>query len=283
MKKVTPRKQIADAADVISALMREHLGYIADNLIEQVMKRAKNLTPSTRLNAIKDLSPKGQAEYRATMIELMSALSTDAIDLARKEVPKAKKVKLGEYDKLTPTLQKKIKTRTQLLIGKQLGDLMKVIEFAYADNEDTTDSDAQVEQDIRDSAVGWLDGTSVSAGAHITAATVISDARDVFFDDPEVSEEIEAFEFVNGDPVTPICTDLAGTIFDKDDPDRFRYTPPLHWNCKSWIRPILKGNLGNKEITKLKPSSKKLDASIQFDEGSHTFCECRIDRSDPTE
>jgi NAD+--asparagine ADP-ribosyltransferase len=81
-----------------------------------------------------------------------------------------------------------------------------------------------------------------------------------------VKEEIDAFEFVNGDPVSEVCQDLAGTVFDKDDPDLFRYTPPLHWNCKSYIRPILKGNLGNKTIEKLKPSSKKIEETIQFTE-----------------
>lgn len=278
-KKVTASTQMKDGAKDLKTFMRSKLEEIANELISQVMGRARRLIPSERLNAIKDLQPVGIQNYKAELLEALSVLAAEAINQARKEVPVAKKVKLSEFDKLPPALQKKIKTQNELLVGKQIGDLLKVIEFAYAQNEDTTDSDDQVEADLQDSAIGWLDGTSLSAGADITAATVISESRDAFFYDDDVLDEIDAFEFVNGDPVTPICQDLAGTIFAKDDPNRFRYTPPLHWNCKSWIRPILKGELGNRDVEKLKPSNKKLEDSIQFDEGAALFCQCSLDEN----
>jgi hypothetical protein len=37
-------------------------------------------------------------------------------------------------------------------------------------------------------------------------------------------------------------------------------------NCKSYIVPILKGNLGSREIEKLKPSKKSLEQQVQFSE-----------------
>jgi SPP1 gp7 family putative phage head morphogenesis protein len=137
--------------------------------------------------------------------------------------------------------------------------------------EDETDSLEQIQADLNDSAIGWLDGTALETGASLNASTIINSARNAFFFDDQVLEEVEAFEFVNGDPVTEICQDLNGTVFAKDDPAADRYMPPLHWNCKSYIVPILKGNLGNKEIEKLKPSNKRLDAMVQFDE--HQHCE----------
>lgn len=255
-----------EGSKLLRDLMIKNLGDISGKMIDQIMRAYRNTTPSQRLTAVKAVEPSGVNQYKSDLIEAMSALSTDAIDQARKEVPAASKVKLAEFDKLTPTLQKKLKTRTDLLVGKQISDLKSIIQFAYTSNEDTTDSEATLEEDINDSAIGFLNGTSLSAGAEITAATVIADARDAFFFDDDVLEEIDAFEFVNEDPVTPICQDLEGTIFSKDDPDMFRYTPPLHWNCKSWIRPILKGKLGDREVTKLKPSTKKLEDTIQFSE-----------------
>ena len=275
MAKKTPTKQISEAAKIMKKVMRENLGKISENLIDQLMKRARKATPAQRVNASKDLTPRGLREYKAMMLELMAALALDAIDQAHKEVPKIKKIKLAEIDKLPPELRRKIKNRNDLLVGKQIADLLAVIEFAYANNQDTIDSDDIVEDDVRDSAVGWLDGAALTAGADVTASTVINEARDAFFTEPDVEEEIEAYQFVNGDPVTPICKDLAGTVFAKDDPNRFRYTPPLHWNCKSYIRPILKGNLGNKEIQKLKPSSQKIEDSIQFSEETQLFCSCK--------
>lgn len=280
MAKKTPRNQIREGKKLLEELMLSHLSAIADGMISTVMGRARRLTPSQRLNAIKDLKPQGVLAYRAELLDAMAALSYDALEAARTEVPKAKKVQLTEtqFEKLPPALQKKLKSRLDLLVGKQLGDLQKVIEFAYAQNEDTTDSDDQIEADLKDSAVGWLDGTALQSGAEITAATVVADARDAFFFDSDVLEEIAAFEFVNGDPVSDICKDLAGTVFAKDDPDMFRYTPPLHWNCKSYIRPILAGKMGNRTIEKLKPSSKKLEASIQFAE--HTCRGCQSAESE---
>lgn len=230
-KKITPSVQIREGAKELKDLMYSGLEGIANEMISQISSRMKRLIPSERLNAIKDLETPGLMAYKANLLEALSLLAMDAINQARKEVPKAKNVKLTEFDKLPAALQKKLKSRNDLLVGKQIGDLQKVIEFAYISNEDTTDSDALVTQDLHDSAIGWLDGTSLSSGADITAATVISDARDAFFFDFDVLEEIEAFEFVNGDPVTPICQDLAGTIFAKDDAEMFRYTPPLHWNA----------------------------------------------------
>lgn len=38
-------------------------------------------------------------------------------------------------------------------------------------------------------------------------------------------------------------------------------------NCDSYILPILKGNLGNRKITKLQPSKSDLEKYIQFHDG----------------
>lgn len=246
--------------------MQDYLSDISENLIDQVMGSARRLPPSKRLEAIKDLKPRGSQEYRSMLLDAMALVALDAIEAARKEVPKAKKVKLAEIDKLPPKLRDKIRTRMNLLVGAQIGDLQKTIEFAYASSEDSTDSDNQVDQDLRDSALGWLDGTAIELGASISASTVINEARNAFFFDDDVLEEIDAFEFKNGDPVSQICQDLDGTVFSKNDPNAFRYTPPLHWNCKSYISPVLKGNLGNKQIENLKPSNKSLEDEIQFAE-----------------
>lgn len=251
--------------------MANGLASIGDDLINQVRIAMKSLTSSNRLDALHGLSPSGVNQYKADLLDAMALVALDAIDNARKEVPKAKKVKLSiqNVDKLPAKLRDKIKTRNQLLVGKQVGDLQKVIEFAYAQNEDTTDSDSLIIQDMKDSAVGFIEGTAIDAGASLTAANTINDAREAFFFDDEVLQEIDAFEFVNGDPVTPICQDLAGTIFAKDDPNMFRYTPPLHWNCKSYIQPILSGDLGKRKIEELKPSTAKLESQIQFSEYKH--------------
>lgn len=281
-KKPKIHKDIKEAGQALADLMREKLTVIADDMVKQVTNKAKRLTPSQKLQALNGLAPRGVQDYKAAVKSALAVIALDAIAQARKEVPKKKNVRLtevpegeeatlqlDEFDKLPPAIQKKIKTRTDLLVGKQVGDLQKVIEFAYSQAEEETDSDDQILSDLNDSAIGWLDGTALEAGASLNAASVINNARQAFFFDDSVTEEIEAFEFVNGDPVTEICQDLAGTVFSKDDPGADQYQPPLHWNCKSYIVPILLGNLGTRDIEKLQPSTKELEDQIQFHE-THT-------------
>jgi hypothetical protein len=284
-KKINVKKTINEAKKDLKTIMQNHLSVIGESIIDQIGSKMKGLTPSNRLNALNNITPKGVNEYKSIMLDALTVIAIESIEDAKKSIPKAKKVKLAapNIDKLPAKLRDKIITRNQLLVGKQVGDLQAVIEFAYATNEDTTDSDDQVLDDMRDSALGFIDGTAIEAGSGVTASTIINEAREAFFFDDEVLEEVDAFMFVNGDPVSPICQDLAGTIFDKNDPNLFRYTPPLHWNCKSYIEPVLKGDLGNREVEKLKPSKSSLDKYVQFSDNNHkcdhkrmkiTFEEC---------
>jgi hypothetical protein len=274
-KKQKVNKDIKEATKAVSEIMKEYLTVIADDLVNQVMAKYRKLPESQNLNAIAGLNCRGTQEYKDVLKTGFSLIAKESLDKARQEVPAKKNTRLSEnedsiqladFDQLPLKLQKKITTTTNLLIGKQLGDLQKVIEFAYASAEEESDSEEQIMADLNESAIGWLDGTAIEAGAGLQAATIINSARNAFFFDDKVLEEVEAFEFVNGDPVTDICQDLAGTVFAKDDPAADRYFPPLHWNCKSYIQPILVGNMGNKEIEKLKPSRKSLDDQVQFSE-----------------
>lgn len=274
MAKQNVRKQILEAKTAIKELMQENLAVIAENMIDQIIGKAKRLTPSQQLDAIKDIEPRGQAEYKDLLLTALSVISLDAIEKARKEVPAAKKVRLSEFDRLPPALQRKIKSQSNLLVGTQIGDLSKNLFFQYQSSLDSTDDPSLIGSDITDSATEYITGPSIEAGSGVIASQVVNSARNAFFFDDDVLEEIDAFEFVNGDPVTEICKDLNGTVFSKDDPEADRYYPPLHWNCKSYIRPILKGNLGNKEIEKLRPSKSKLEDQIKFAEEGHVHVVC---------
>jgi SPP1 gp7 family putative phage head morphogenesis protein len=285
MPKPKVNKVIREGSSALAQVMRDQLPIIAEGFVSQIMAKAKKLTPSQRLKALSGLEVKGANEYKSLVKTGLSVLALDALEQARKEVPKKKgtrlsenedSIQLGEFERLPPKLQKKITSQAQLLVGKQIGDLQKVIEFAYATAEEETDSLEQIRKDLDDSAIGWIDGTAIESGAALNAATIINSARNAFFFDDAVLEEIDAFQFVNGDPVTEICQDLAGTIFAKDDPAADRYYPPLHWNCKSYIVPILVGNLNGRDVGKLSPSKKSLEDDVQFSEHFDGCCASHI-------
>jgi len=276
-------KAIREASIALEEIFQEELAKIGDKMIAEIMRRAKALSPSQRINAVKELRWPGESDYLRIVKEATAEIALDAIQTARKEVPKAKSIELTEVidsiqlaidakdltvllDKLPSDIRKRLVKQADLLVGTQLADLEKSIQFQYSDSIDTTEDLNVVRNDVQIAALEFIQGSSVRGGAGKVAAQTINDARNAFFFDKEVLTEIEAFEFVNGDPVTEICQDLAGTVFAKDDPNMFRYTPPLHWNCKSYIQPIVKGKLGNREIEALKPSTRRIEETIQFSE-----------------
>lgn len=284
MAKLTPRGMMKEAGLSLEEIMAEHLTEISAGMIKQIMSRARASTPSTRVNAISgEIAWPGEASFREDIFTALTLLSVDAIKAARKEVPRSSAIKFVDddegiqlsattvlFDKLPFKLRTFITKNASMLVDTQLADLEKNLKFQYMDSYDTTDDMDVLEDDLRQVCVEYIEGSSVRGGSQLASAKTVNEARSAFFFEEDTLEELDAFEFVNGDPVTAICQDLAGTIFAKDDPNMFRYTPPLHWNCKSYIQPVLKGKLGGREIEKLKPSTKKLEDQIQFGEG----CSC---------
>lgn len=268
-----------ESARILREIFESGLTEIGMEMIRQIVARYRALPPAQRARAINDnIAWKGENAYRALVLDTMAEIAFDAIQGARKEVPGTGRIKLAEeidaikfeeetiFERLPITLQAKLRKRAELLVGTQLADLQKTIFFQYLNSYDTTEDTRILEADIKEAAAEYISGTAITSGADLTATSVVNTSRNAFFIDSEVAAQLDAFQFVNGDPVTPICSDLDGTVFAVDDPDLFKYTPPLHWNCKSYIVPIPAGHLGGREIEKLKPSTKALDDSIQFAE-----------------
>ena len=89
---------------------------------------------------------------------------------------------------------------------------------------------------------------------------MVNEGRDTFFFEPDVLDEIHSFTFINIAPVSAICRELAGTTFNTNDATSLRYTPPLHHNCKSYLRANLKVSRGVNEldVSTLSPSAKAI-------------------------
>lgn len=279
MAKQRIKKDIHEAREAVSEIMKEGLKMMADLEIDQIIKRAKKLTPSTRQNAIKDLSNSGFSIYKDALLTSMAVVVGEALKQARSEVPKKAKVELsewreeslilaGDFDKLPSSVKKRLKGQVDLLTQTQKNDLDKAIMLQFSSSVESTDDLDVLKYDLIEASNKYISGPAIPAGASVVTARGINEARSAFFFDKEVLEEIDAFEFKNDSPETPICEDLNGIVFSKDDPNFWRYNPPLHFNCDSYIIPILKGNLKkDDEIEKLQPSSADLEKWIQFHDG----------------
>lgn len=268
-----PDKQIKAGAVELRQVMQINLKVIADSMIKQLMIKARKLNESKILDATKGLHPKGLRAYNSDLEATISVLASEALDQVRKEVPKAKKVKLseneerllfGEFENLPAKTRKRMLVENKALIGTQVDDLEKKLFFTFDSATRKKLGLTALEYELQESSGSYIAGNAVSSAASVKSARVVNDVRNAFFFDKETLDEIEAFEFVNPSPQVAVCVDLAGTIFSKSDPDHFRYTPPLHYNCRSYIRPIIKLKKSQK-IEKLRPT-KTAEKSIQFHE-----------------
>lgn len=248
------RQQISAASSALLPVMQDGLRTMKDGMLKQLMANLRGATVATRINAAKDLTPTGSAQYRQALVSALADVAGQALAAARREVPKAKNVRLAEstagirladvysLDELPADVQRRIRNRAQLLVDTQGQSLQKAIAFQFSGSEDSTDSFDLIESDCADAAEDVILGAAIQTAATNAGAFTVNEARSAFFFDQAVLPQIESFTFVNGDPVSPICQDLAGTTFAKDDPEAQRYFPPLHHNCKSYIVANLVGN-----------------------------------------
>lgn len=247
------QQKIGSAQERVRVTLRKHLSLAADGLVEDIMKAYKGATEAEKINAISGVSSRGMAKYKADLQEELSLIAHESIDGARREVPKAKKVKLaGKFEDLPKSIQKRLNQQSRLMVQTTLSDLEKVVFLQFGDSVVSTDSAALIAQDLEEAAITFTEGASVSAAGGNAASRIVNESRSAFFFDEEVLKELESFTFVNGDPVSQICQDLAGQTFSKDDVEAQRLFPPLHHNCKSYLVPNLTGAKDNPTVTGLK-------------------------------
>jgi hypothetical protein len=254
----TPKKLISKGSEELLELMRKHLKTIADALILKTVKRWK---AGEKEKAIRDNSTPGYSDYLSAMQDFFADVSDVALDQARKEVPSKKNLKLADINDRPSKLRRRLKGQSNLVVDSQIADLEKAIYFQYLSSMDL-DSESMIAQNLSEAADKYIASASVTAASGNTVAQVVNQSRSEFFDTPEVSDEIESYTFVNGDPQSEICSALAGTVFSPDDPDVLTYQPPLHHNCKSIMAPNLKGNK-NPEPTEKDKAWRKEVAGAQ--------------------
>ena len=297
-------KLMMDSEKSLKNVMRSNLAIIADNIIMQIMAKESGLSYAQKPEAIKGIKASGINNYKRDLLDLLTVIAYEAIVIANKEVPKAK-VQLSEinynqiqladngeakklqkdkskrfktmFNALPPSVKRRIKLQQELLIKTQIADLEKAVFYKFENSIGVTDSAKQLKADLAEAAEDYILGNPVNAGSAVTAVRTINQSRMDFFSDEKVEENLYGYRFVNDFPVnrTRICESLNQTLFKKDDPNLGKYTPPLHWNCRSRLEPVLIGELSAEEEKKVKPVkvSATLEKTIQFSEAIKMWTE----------
>ena len=167
----------------------------------------------------------------------------------------------------------RIRALVDSLITAHVADLEKVGRLQYIQSAESTDSQNQIEQDIRDSIDKTIAGPMTTAGAIINSSTITNIARKDFFAEMVKTGEVESFTWINSDPVSEICKGLNGITLPSNHPDVDRFWPPLHHNCKTYV-------VSNTSTTKNNPTpqsgftpTKTQAASITLAEHGQACCD----------
>ncbi len=278
------RKQLGTSAEVVTEGMQKELDKRAQELITNTINRMRKTTPSKWREVIRtSQGMAASAEYRRQLKKALTETAGRAVSQARNEVPGGRNIKFAEgissrmsyqlaednFKNLPKKTQEVILTDVKFVPDQQFTSIGNAILLTANNAVDTTEDLAVIEKRMNEERQRRIEGQgetgvngAIVAAASNTTAKVYNTARLEFFQDDDVLEKIEAFQFMNSDPKSPICKDLKGRIFPKNDPESARFLPPLHHNCKSYIVPIFK--LQGREISSvgLKPSNPELEKFI---------------------
>jgi len=198
-------------------LMHSNLKEMYESLKETIRKKYNSLPKSQKIKAVQGLEMPGQAKYKAALRDFMGEVASDSIDMARKQVPSKKNVKLAEgpFSSLPTALRNLILTQVGLLVDTQTADVEKAVFFQFASSAAASeDIDAilfDIDSNIED---GVTKSMSVDAAAGDAIAQITNQASLSFLMAPEVMDGIESFTFTNESPDSDICQELAGRMGD---------------------------------------------------------------------
>ncbi len=276
----TPRTLIAKQGSRIADDIRATLEFSSAKYINDVMNRYKQLADSKKQLATSKIKMSGVNDLKKSLKRSLTDTAFKAIDMAKKEIPSMRNVELNNHERdMIRMVEKygesvneiklndasKLPTYIQVLIQKQsdlisedsIKELKKRIDFSYSGIETKSSDENVIRQSMEDDAEKFIESNQVEVKGNNSAALMVNEGRDAFFFEPDVLEEIHSFTFINIAPKSAICKELAGTTFNTNDAESLRYSPPLHHNCKSYLRANLKTSKGvdGLEVSTLSPSA----------------------------
>jgi len=245
-KKLSEVRILATRQQRIDQLTRE-----MNNLFNQMETVTKNTNAAN-----------WDKETKSIFAELTSAYAEKSklyVELVGQEIPALNRSLLNNS------------ARAETLANTQINDLVKQIDLQYQSSLTTTDSDDQLFNDMSESLDDTLDGTilfGADIAANQAANETLRDVADAF--EEETGDKIVSWTFVavDDDKTTELCLELDGSTWEDGDPAIDKYTPPLHFNCRSYMQPNLASFSDNPDVSGLdsKKSTKWFDDRIQFSE-----------------
>jgi hypothetical protein len=221
------------------------------NKAQDVLKKTKK---NGRRNALAKIDIPDKKLLKDDLLAGMARVTAIATEDVKKELGLNPNLKLDELEdllnSLTPESRAKLKTEIEAVTQTQDDEFKKRMFFIASQKIDTTDSVDALVADMRKARDNYINSGAFKVVATNLVSGSVNTARNSVFQTPEVFEEIESFEIVNPSPVAPICKELAGRVFTKDE-YLTQDLPPYHHNCETTVKAQLKGQKNIKPINPL--------------------------------
>jgi len=275
--------KIETDAEKLKGIMKSNLENLSSQIVTQSGNHWAKSNETNRVQAPKEFKLNGIAQYRAELTEELSRQYNTAVAQARNENRRFKniklsetefRIKLAEKDKLNRKALLRITGIVDTLVNGNVSDLEKVARLQYSQSTESTDSQATLEQDIKDQTNKTIKGPMTATGSIINASTMTNMGRKDFFGEMVKTGEVESFTWVNPSPVSEICKALNGVTLPADHPDVNRYWPPLHHNCKTYTVANTSTTRDNPEPQNGFTPTKTQEASITLAEAAAGQCNC---------
>jgi hypothetical protein len=268
---------MSDSAKKITEAIKDAVTLSGNKFIADTMNKYKQLSDAKKQEATTSVVMGGSRKFKDAIKKPLTEAAALAISGARKEIPDKKdielktneadlirlsekygdisEIKLNEFSKLPSYIQVLISKQTDLISEQTLADLKAKLSFTYSSIQLKSDDINIIKQNMEE-ALGDFKNTVAIKGENVSAM-MVNEGRNSFFFDDDVVDSIHSFTFMNRDPKSPICKELAGVTFTAIDAESLRYSPPLHHNCKSYLRANLKTSKGVEklEVKTLSPSA----------------------------
>jgi len=275
----TPRGLIIQQKEEIENVIKENLEASSKKLVNDIIRRYEQLPKNRKQLATKDVVVSKKAQLKRQLKGVLGVTGRKALEQVKLEVPSKKDVTLktediGEAIKLLERHELDIPDNIKLLDNSKLPSVLKIlfqiqaesignkvtndlrdaVFFKFSSSEKGTADVNIIRQDLENASSDYINGAGVKRTASNVSAIAVNETRNEFLFNEEVLQEVESFTFINANPKSDVCKELAGLTFATNDAESLRYSPPLHHNCKSYLRANLVGLRGSPEISSLSPS-----------------------------
>jgi hypothetical protein len=266
-------RNIEKVGKELSGIMAEQMTLRGNKLVSQMMKIWRDAPKSQRMKQVNRLNVPGKNEYKRLMSNILADVYVRATDGVKRELSRdgLKLAEQSEIKELPSESKAAGASQADLITESQDADLRKNLFFSFTSKADTLPTEAQMNANLLRVVERYATGASIRTGGPNAVANAVNLARNAIFQKKETLERIESFVFTNPSPEAPICIELAGRVFTKEEYIVSDKLPPLHHHCNSWIKAQISGRAGNKPASPAGLSIQGTDKQIEAIEKSITF------------